>query len=50
MKDPEFAKEFIAGAPGGMDVSTWQDIDAYMTRIGKFPPNVIKRAAKYVSF
>ncbi len=50
MKDEEFIKEFLAAAPGGMDVSTWQDIDTYMTRIGKFPPNVIKRAAKYVSF
>lgn len=50
MKDPDFVKEFVAGAPGGMDVSTWRDIEAYMTRIGKFPPNVIKRAAKYVSF
>jgi len=50
MKDEDFIKEFIAAAPGGMDVSTWQDIDAYMARISKFPPNVIKRAAKYVSF
>jgi hypothetical protein len=50
MKDPEFQKEFVAGAPGGMDVTTWQDIDAYMARISKFPPNVIKRAAKYVAF
>lgn len=50
MKDPDFEKEFLVGAPGGMDVSTWRDIDAYMARIAKFPPNVIKRAAKYVSF
>jgi hypothetical protein len=50
MKDEDFIKEFLAAAPGGMDVSTWQDIDAYMMHISKFPPNVIKRAAKYVSF
>ena len=50
MRDPDFEKEFLVGAPGGMDVSTWQDIDAYMKRITNFPPNVIKRAAKYVSF
>jgi len=50
MKDPEFAKEFIVGAPGGLDVSTHDEIEAFIARINSFPPNVIKRAAKYVSF
>ena len=41
---------YMVGAPSGLNVTTWQDIDAFMARISKFPPNVIKRAAKYVSF
>ena len=50
MKDPEFIKEFLVGAPSGLDVSTHEEIEAFVARINKFPPNVVKRAAKYVSF
>ena len=50
MKDPDFVKEFLVGAPSGLDVSTHDEIEAFVARINKFPPNVVKRAAKYVSF
>ena len=50
MVDPEFIAEFNTAAPGGMDVSTWQEMEDFINRINKFPPNVVKRASKYLAF
>ena len=50
MVDAEFIAEFNKASPGGMDVSTWQEMEDFNTRIHQFPPNVVKRASKYLSF
>ena len=49
MKDPEFAAEFNKATTGTVDFSPPEEIEAFMRRAYKFPPEVIKRAAKYAS-
>jgi tripartite-type tricarboxylate transporter receptor subunit TctC len=49
MKDPEFAAEFTQATTGTVDYSEPKKIQDFMARVYKFPPDVIKRAAKYAS-
>ena len=49
MKDPDFVKEFTNAYVGGVTYTTPSQIEAFMTRVYAFPPEVVKRAAKFVA-
>jgi tripartite-type tricarboxylate transporter receptor subunit TctC len=49
VKDPEFVTEFTKVSTPGTDFSTPKQIEDFMARVYKFPPEVIKRAAKFVT-
>ncbi len=49
MKDKDFIRDFTATSPGGLDVSTPDQIDAYLKRIYTFPQKVIDRAMPFVA-
>jgi len=49
MKDPDFAQEFTKATTSEVNFSEPQKIQDFMARVSKFPPEVIKRAAKYAS-
>lgn len=49
MKDPEFVAEFTKATTGTVDFSSPEQIQAFMARVYKYPPDVVKRAAKYAA-
>jgi tripartite-type tricarboxylate transporter receptor subunit TctC len=49
MTDSEFIKDFTSGYSAGVTYSTPQQIEAFIARVYGFPPDVIKRAARFVA-
>lgn len=49
MRDPEFVAEFSTAYIAGVTYTTPQQIESFMERVYKFPPDVIKRASKFVA-
>jgi tripartite-type tricarboxylate transporter receptor subunit TctC len=49
MQDKEFQEEFTKATTGTVQFSEPKKIQEFMARVYKFPPEVIKRAAKYAS-
>ena len=47
MNDPEFQDDFTKATTGTVQFSEPKKIQDFMARVYKFPPEVIKRAAKY---
>ena len=49
MQDKEFQEDFTKATTGTVQFSEPQKIQDFMARVSKFPPEVIKRAAKYAA-
>lgn len=49
MKDPEFVKEFTTAYSPGVSYTTPLQIESFMERVYQFPPDVIRRATKFVA-
>lgn len=47
-KDPDFIKDWKTGFPAGVDYSSHQDMEAFLTRVYAFPESVIERARQFV--
>jgi hypothetical protein len=49
MQDKEFQEDFTKATTGTVQFSEPRKIQEFMARVYKFPPEVIKQAAKYAS-
>lgn len=50
MSDSDFVRDFRASYVSGVTYATSDQIESYLTRVYSFPPEVTKRAARFVAF
>lgn len=48
MKDEELVKDYLLVQPGGVDVSSHEEVESFLARAYTLRPEIIQRASKFI--